>query len=95
MVGGSEERWSFSGWFVVDVAEDGAYVLSRVAVWLTGFSTCVDKVGDLLVDAALKLGLRAPTGSEVLAVADVESTRRGSDGLKSLRCGEGDVEARR
>ena len=52
---------------VVDVAEDGAYVLGRVLVGVTGFPACVDEVGDLLWKLSLEAGLRAPTGVEILA----------------------------
>ena len=53
--------------FVVDVVEDGAYVLGRVFVRMTGFTACVDEVGDLLWKLPVEAGLRAPTGVEILA----------------------------
>ena len=52
---------------VVDVAEDGAYVLGRVLVGVTGLSTCVQVVKDLLGKLLVEAGLRAPTGVEILA----------------------------
>ena len=53
--------------FVVDEFEDRADVLGGVLVRVTGLRTCVDVVEDLLGKLSLKLGLRAPTGVEVLA----------------------------
>ena len=58
----------------LDVAEDGAYVLGRVLVGVTGFPACVDEVGDLLWKLALEAGLRALTGVEILAQARVVKT---------------------
>ena len=52
---------------VVDVAEDCAYVLGRVLVGVTGLSTCVQVVKDLLGKLLVEAGLRAPTGVEILA----------------------------
>ena len=52
---------------VVDELEDRADVLGGVLVRVTGLTTCVDVVEDLLGKLSLKLGLRVPTGMEVLA----------------------------
>ena len=52
---------------VIDVAEDCAYVLGRVLVGVTGLSTCVQVVKDLLRKLLIEAGLRAPTGVEILA----------------------------
>ena len=59
---------------VVDLAEDGAYVLGRVFVRMTGFAACVDEVGDLLWKLPVEAGLRAPTGIEILAQTGVVET---------------------
>ena len=53
--------------FVVDKFENCADVLGGVFVWVTGLATCVNVVEDLLGKLSLKLGLRVPTGIEVLA----------------------------
>ena len=53
--------------FVVDEFENCAYVLGGVFVRVTGLAACVNVVEDLLGKLSLKLGLRAPTGVEVLA----------------------------
>ena len=42
---------------VADVADDGAYVLGRELVGMTGFPACVDEVGDLQRKLLLKVGL--------------------------------------
>ena len=64
----TESFVSFRGFgFVVDKFEDRADVLGGVFVWVTGLATCVNVVEDLLGKLSLKLGLRAPTGVEVLA----------------------------
>ena len=76
MVSLGEEAGAGRLGFVVDVAEDGAYVLGRVFVWMTGFAACVDEVGDLLWKLSLEAGLRAPTGVEILAQARVGETPR-------------------
>ena len=59
---------------VVDVAEDGAYVLGGVSVRMTGLSSCVDEVWDLLRKLPVEAGLRAPTGVEILAQTGVGET---------------------
>ena len=61
---------------VVDVVEDCAYILGRVVVGVTGFSTCVQVVEDLLGKLLIEAGLRAPTDVEILAQARVGETPR-------------------
>ena len=48
LIGFCEEAGARGLGLVVDVAEDGAYVLGRVLVGVTGLSTCVQVVKDLL-----------------------------------------------
>ena len=74
MVCFGEEAGACGFWFVVDKLEDGAHVTGGVFVRLTGLSSCVDKVWDLLRKLPVEAGLRAPTGVEVLAQTGVGET---------------------